>query len=81
MGRLFNAGGIVMKTVQLRPITVTIEETVSQSFSVDAVNVLEAIEIAKQKYKSGEFILEPGEVTCRKVMADDGVVSTPWDEF
>ena len=59
-----------------------IEELVIKEFSVYANNVDEALELAKQKYKSGEFVLEPGEVTYKQMAItkpeDD---ATEWVEF
>ena len=61
---------------------ITIEETVSQEFEVEAENAELAVETAKNKYRNGEFTLEPGEV-CFKQMT---VVKpynevTEWIEF
>ena len=41
--------------------TITIEETVAKDFEIEANSADEAYEIAEQKYKSGEFVLDPGE--------------------
>lgn len=41
--------------------TITIEETVAKDFEVEAASAEKAYETAKQKYKSGEFVLDPGE--------------------
>lgn len=42
--------------------TVIIEETVTESFVVEAENETEALNIAQNKYKTGEFVLCNGEV-------------------
>ena len=39
-------------------ITVTIEEHISQAFEVEADTLEEAMQIAEDKYRSGEFVLE-----------------------
>lgn len=66
----------------IKKYIVTIEETVSQNFEVEAENAEQAIELAENKYKNGEFVLEPGDV-CFKQMAimnpDDE--ATEWIEF
>lgn len=51
---------------------VTIEETISQDFEVEANTIMDALEIAEQKYKNGIFVLSPGTLVCTKISADDG---------
>lgn len=41
---------------------VNIEETINQNFEVEAETMEDALEIAIQKYRSGEFILEDSQV-------------------
>ena len=41
--------------------TITIEETVVKDFEIEADNAEEVYETAEQKYKSGDFVLDPGE--------------------
>lgn len=66
----------------MKTFMVTIEEHVSQTFKVNADNIEEAMEIAKEKYNNGEFVLEPGEVNAKLMMADDGEGDcTDWTEF
>lgn len=62
---------------------ITIEEHISETFEVEATNIGEAMEIAQEKYRKGEFVLEPGEVTAKLMMAEDefGVECTEWEEF
>lgn len=63
--------------------TVTIEETLSQDFEVHAANLTEALALAEKKYKSGEFVLCPGELTgkqMRAVCTENGE-STDWVNF
>jgi len=64
-------------------IMVTIEETVSDTFEVEAETVEEALEIAKEKYHCGEFVLEPGTVTNRMIqaVAENSEDTTEWEEF
>ena len=62
---------------------VTIEETVSEEFEVEATSMKEAEEIARGKYKSGEFVLAPGNLTSAlmEVQSEDGCECTDWIEI
>lgn len=50
---------------------VNIEEVVCETFEVDAESLEEALEIARDKYDNGEFVLEPGELISTSVSAYD----------
>lgn len=52
--------------------TVIIEETVSQDFDIEANSQEEAIKIARDKYRNGEFVLEPGNLELAQVMLYNG---------
>lgn len=62
--------------------TIAIEEMVSEYFDVIAETAEEALEIAEEKYKSGEFILEPGNIvgTQMAVISPEDE-ATAWTEF
>ncbi len=68
-------------------VKVTIEETVSETFEIEVPDsddgIGDAVEIGIQKYKTGEIVLEPGEVQFRQISAEaiDGSMSTEWKEF
>lgn len=47
--------------------SIAVEETVSGAFSVLASSKEEALSIAEDRYKKGDFVLEPGEVQQRKM--------------
>lgn len=49
--------------------TVTIEETVVKDFEVEAESMERAIDAAIINYKSGEFVLDPGEVIHKQIRA------------
>jgi hypothetical protein len=59
---------------------VIIEETVTQTFSVEAESEQEALEKTIQNYKSGEFVLEPGELQSAKCILADKL-DGKWEEI
>ena len=62
----------------------TIEEHISGVFEVEAADIEEAMELAEEKYKMGEFVVEPdGYPTAKLMMAEseDGAECTEWEEF
>lgn len=59
---------------------VGIEEIVSEVFEVEAEDSEHALEITKAKYRSGEFVLEPGEVQSKDIAVLEPE-STEWEEF
>ena len=61
--------------------TVTIEEHISQAFEVESDTLEEAMQIAEDKYRSGEFVLENPCVTARLMMAENNYEATEWSEF
>ena len=61
--------------------TVTIEEHTSQAFEVEADTLEEAMEIADDKYYSGEFVLDNPNVTAKLMMAENDYEVTEWEEF
>lgn len=66
----------------MKTFMVTIEEHLSKTFEVKANDIEEAMEVAEEKYDEGEFVLEPGEVNAKLMMADDGDGNcTEWTEF
>ena len=67
----------------MKKFIVTIEEMVSKEFEVLAEDNEEAEKIAAEKYKSGEFVLEPGNLVAKQMeiynVTDDEW--TDWMEF
>lgn len=62
--------------------TITIEEMVSENFEVEAATADEAMEIAEQKYRDGEFVLEPGNLVCTQMaITDPSNEATEWMEI
>lgn len=66
----------------MKIFTIAIEETVVEEFKVIANDADEALEIAENKYRTGEFVLCPGEVQLRQmaVLKPSNEV-TEWVEF
>lgn len=61
---------------------ITIEETISQVFEIDADNPEQAKELAIKQYNTGEFVLTPGELLDKKIQISDNNNSlTDWEEF
>ena len=63
---------------------VTIEEHISQAFEVEATDIGEAMESARQKYNNEEFVVDAFNApTARLMMAEDeyGAECTEWEEF
>ena len=62
--------------------TITIEETVARDFEVEANSAEEAYETAERKYKSGEFVLDPGECQSKQIsITGPSNEATEWKEF
>ena len=62
--------------------TITIEETVAKDFEIEVSSADEAYEMAEQKYKSGEFVLDSGECQFRQIaITKPNNEATEWREF
>ena len=62
--------------------TITIEEICTKDFDIEADSAEEAYETAEQKYKSGEFVLDPGECQFRQMaITNPSEESTEWREL
>ncbi|MGN0684319.1 MAG: DpnD/PcfM family protein, partial [Oscillospiraceae bacterium] len=62
--------------------TVHIEEHIRQVFEVEAEDIGEAMEIAKEKYRYGHFVVEPdGYPTAKLMRVENDCESTEWCEF
>lgn len=68
---------------QEEEFVIDIEEMVVSSFRVRATSMEEAMEIAEEKYWSGEFVVCPGDVAARQMRAsnEDFSEQTEWTEF
>lgn len=62
--------------------TITIEEANAKDFEIEADSAEEAYETAEQKYKSGEFVLNPGECQFRQMaITNPSKENTEWREL
>lgn len=62
--------------------TITIEETCAKDFEIETNSADEAYEMAEQKYKSGEFVLDPGDCQFRQIaITTPSNEATGWREF
>ena len=66
----------------MKKFIIAIEEMVVQEFEVFAENSEEAMNKAIENYKSGKFVLEPGEVQFKQmaILKPENEV-TEWCEF
>ena len=55
----------------MKKYQIVIEETIVDDFTVEADSPDEARSIAERKYKSGEFVIEDGEVQTRRIAVND----------
>ena len=62
---------------------VTIEETVCDEFDVEADSKKEAFDIAIEKYRNCEFVLEPGELKSKRMLIHNKSSNkrSNWKEF
>lgn len=61
---------------------ITIEETIAKDFEIEAESAEEAHKIAERKYKSGKFVLDPGECQFKQIaITSPSNESAEWVEF
>ena len=66
----------------MQKFTVFIEEIVGEKFEVEAKDSQEAVNIAKEKYRDGTFVLEPGNLMFKRLaVADPQRETTEWLAF
>ena len=68
----------------LHRFSVIIEEHISSSWSIEATSIEEAMEIAKQKYDNGEFVVDAYNAPTAKLMQvenEETGEQTEWEEF
>ena len=57
------------------------EEHSSQAFEVEADTLEEAMQIAEDKYRSGESVLDNPYATSRLMMSENNYEYSEWSEF
>ena len=67
---------------QTKVFDVTIEETLSQTFKIEAKTLEEAVESVRLQYKNGEIYVENGEVYSSQIMGydEENDEATSWIE-
>lgn len=66
----------------MKKYIVAIEETVVDEFEVEAYSEEEALDIAREKYHSCTFVLEPGEVQYKQMaIINQNNGDSEWIEF
>lgn len=60
---------------------ILIEETISDTFCINANNKQEAILMAQEKYRQGEFILAPGNLLDVKIPPYPRIIKNEKDTF
>lgn len=62
--------------------TITIEKAVTKDFKIEASSTDDVYKMAGQKYKSGEFILDPGDCQFKQIVIMKPVCGyDEWREF
>lgn len=64
-----------------KKFTIRIEEHISQTFEVAAEDIGKAMQIAEDKYRNGEIVLDNANVSARLMMAENDSEATEWVEF
>ncbi len=66
----------------MKKYTIAIEETIVDEFEIEANDFNEAMNIAEEKYRKGEFVLSPGEVQFKQIaVISPSCERTEWNEF
>lgn len=67
----------------MKTFKITIEETISEAFMIEAETMEEAIEKAERDYNNGFLVVVDGNLTYKQMMAEDEETDemTEWVEF
>lgn len=65
----------------MKVFKIIIEETITGTFEVFAETPEQALAFGIEKYKNGEFVLEPGEVQHRQIAVVNDYKKQKWSEF
>ncbi len=79
--RISSVAGVV--PASKKTFEIAIEEMVSKTFLVEARDEADAMRIAVEKYKNGDFVLSPGNLVCKQMEIHDMEKDTytEWFEF
>lgn len=61
-------------------IKVTIEERISQTFEIEALDIFEAVEKAEEMYYDGDLVVDNGEVNEKFISAVDPETNEYYEE-
>ena len=65
----------------MKKYTITIEETVSEVFYLEANSLEEAKELAIENYNNSVFVLEPGNLIGTNVLVENDKENSGWFEL
>lgn len=65
----------------MKKYTITIEETVSEVFYLEANSLEEAKELAIENYNNSVFVLEPGNLIETNVLVENDKENSGWFEL
>ncbi|WP_303297252.1 DpnD/PcfM family protein [Megamonas funiformis] len=65
----------------MKKYTITIEETVSEVFYLEANSLEEAKELAIENYNNSVFVLEPGNLIETNILVENDKENSGWFEL
>ena len=65
----------------MQKFTIAIEEVIADTFEVEANSIADAIQLVIANYESGDFVLEPGHLTQKKMALCTLDGTLDWFEF
>ncbi|MCL2550371.1 MAG: DpnD/PcfM family protein [Methanimicrococcus sp.] len=65
----------------MKKFVIAIEEMIVGTFEVEADSSKEAIETAREKYRIGKFVLEPGDLVSKQMAVIESNEEPEWFEF
>jgi hypothetical protein len=67
----------------MKKFKIYVQEAISDTFTIEAETMEEAMQIAEDKCADGEFLIKPQYPTCKMMIAEDDKngETTEWVEF
>ncbi len=66
----------------MKKYIITIEESISKDFGIEADTAEEAMAIAEHRYRNGEYVLDPGDLVAKQMAITSPCnEATEWKEF